>query len=801
MRSRLVSLLLAALLLVPALPVGAADPDTSPRAGTTEQEPAPPPSPDATEPDDLVEPTPTATPDPAASPEPTELPADDLPPLRSDVASTGGLSARERYIVLLAPGTDVAAAAAQHGRRFGVRPERVFSSVRGFSAALTPAQRRALEADPAVDAIVPDEIIEVASQVIPSGVSRIGGRTSIMATINGTDQRIDADVAIVDTGIDGTHPDLNVVGGYNCTTSDRSAWRDVHGHGTHVAGTVGAIDNDFGVVGVAPGVRLWAVRILNDKGAGLLSWYVCGLDWITAQRDPQNSARPLFEAVNMSVAKWGADDGNCGNSTNDILHRAICRMAASGITVVVAAGNDSGNAAKRVPAAYDQVITVSALADTDGRPGGLGGNRCWSCGGYDQDDTFADFSNYGHDIDLIAPGKCIWSTMPGNAYAFMSGTSMATPAVTGAVALYKATRPWATPAEVRAALRYLGNHDWDTSTDPDGDPEPLLAIQRIGPWGDFTVGLGGDLPTVDERGGTFSLPVAVSRSSTFFERVTLTATADGGIRASVDRPSLYGFEETSATLTVTVPRSTPAGTYTITVVGTEHGRSRSFSRSVVVENDLPAASPPTVDMLPNTALSGLTVTARVSWPAGSDPSSPIAGYQHQTSVDGGPWGATGSTASVRSFDLRLSFGRTYRFRVRACDAAGNWSSWAEGSPVRVDAVQDNSSAVRYAGAWTRIRNTYASGGTLTYASRTGSSARVTVTGRQVALITPVSATRGTARIYVDGVHVANVSTSSSTSASRRVVWVGTFASAGSRTIEVRLYGGRRVDIDAFLVLS
>ena len=278
-----------------------------------------------------------------------------------------------------------------------------------------------------------------------------------------------ADVAIVDTGV-ALHPDLNVVGGVNCSTSDRSAWQDQNGHGTHVAGTVAAIDNTTGVVGVAPGARIWAVRILNADGYGLLSWYVCGLDWILAQRDPLDASLPRIEAVNMSVAKTGSDDRNCGLTNKDVLHQAICRLYKGGITVVAAAANESGSAAGYVPAAYNEVITVSALADTDGKSGGLGGNRCFSWGTYDVDDTFADFSNFGSDVDIIAPGKCIWSTIRGPSYGYSSGTSMAAPAVTGAVALYKASRPRATPSEVRSSLRYLGNFSWKTSTDPGQHP-------------------------------------------------------------------------------------------------------------------------------------------------------------------------------------------------------------------------------------------------------------------------------------------------------------------------------------------
>jgi subtilisin len=395
-----------------------------------------------------------------------------------------------RWIVVYKNGTNVAATSARLAKAVGFTVDRTFKSAfRGLTAKLSPRQVRSVRRDPAVASVVPDEKIELAAtapQLIPTGIDRISGRLSDAASIDGVDERVDADVAVVDTGI-ATVADLNVAGGYNCSTTNRSLWRDVQGHGTHVAGTVGAIDNGIGVVGVAPGVRLWAVKILDDSGSGLLSWYVCGLDWIAAQRDPLDPTRPMIESVNMSVTKWGQDDRDCGNTNDDILHQAICRVVAGGITVVAAAANDHGSAAARVPAAYNEVITVSALADSDGKPGALGGPRCFSWGSYDDDDSFANFSNYGSDVDIIAPGKCIWSTVPGG-YQYMSGTSMAAPHVSGAVALLKAMRPNLAPAEVKQILQDLGTLDWKITSDPDPYHEKLLNVSRIAPRGVSVIG-------------------------------------------------------------------------------------------------------------------------------------------------------------------------------------------------------------------------------------------------------------------------------------------------------------------------
>ena len=527
---RFAAFALAAVVSLPIVsPVAAADPSPPVAEPTPEVGPSPTRRRDAvagadapgdtrTGRDPDADASPEATlPAPVADPSPTASISKPAPP---SVDSAGRPIATGRYIVMLADGTDPATVLTKHRQREGTRADRSFKNAfRGFTAKLDKAQRAALLADPKVVAVVPDEVIEIAAQSMPTGVPRVGATTSALAKINGLDERVDADVAIVDTGI-GPHSDLNIAGGYNCSTADRTRWRDENGHGTHVAGTVGAKDNTWGVVGVAPGVRLWAVRILNSSGSGLLSWYVCGLDWILSQRDPNDASRPMIEAVNMSVAKAGSDDGNCGASNRDVLHAAICRLYTARITVVAAAANERRSAAGYVPAAYNQAITVSALADTDGKAGGSGGNRCYSWGSYDRDDTFADFSNYGSDVDLIAPGKCIWSTKPGPTYGYSSGTSMAAPHVTGAVALYKATRPLATPSEVRELLRYIGSSNWYRHTDPDNYHEPLLSVSRIGTLGTFSLAAGSTM-SIPSKGGTATVPFSVSRSSTFFERVRL----------------------------------------------------------------------------------------------------------------------------------------------------------------------------------------------------------------------------------------------------------------------------------------
>jgi len=806
MHRRIACLLLAALVLIPAIPAAAAEPMVPP---ATESSPEPTPTVEPT-PEPTSEPTaePSADPSPSAdaSPSPSPEPAASTDPIT--VAEpptplselTGGVDPTGKYIVVLRSGTDPNTVVSHHRVKDRIQAKGTFTrAFRGFSATLSKQQRSALLADPNVTSVVPDELIHLTAQTIPTGVSRIGARISPVAKINGLDERVDTDVAIVDTGVS-YHPDLNVAGGYNCTSSSRTTWGDANGHGTHVAGTVAALDNTIGVVGVAPGARIWAVRILNADGYGLLSWYVCGLDWILAQRDPNDSSRPLIEVANMSVAKDGADDVNCGFTNKDVLHQAICRLVAGGTTVVAAAANDKGSASKKVPAAYNEVITVSALADTDGKRGGLGGNRCLSWGGYDKDDTFADFSNYGSDVDLIAPGKCIWSTKPGNSYQYMSGTSMAAPAVTGAVALYKSTRPAATTAEVKEALQYLGTLDWRTSTDPDSYHEKLLDVSRLGPLGTFDLNTSA-LGYTNAHGGTSLLPVSIDRSSTFFERVRFSVTSlPSGWTASLGTSSLLGWTAEKTTITVHAPDPVPAGTYRVGISATSMGRTDTGTVTVVVDNDKPSVGAPYANLRAG-SLGSSSVPVTLAWPFGSDPTSWVGKYEVETRLDSGAWtGHATTSATTRAITRTAALNRITTIRVRATDGAGNVGNWVQSPGLRPTVVDERSSAVRYTGTWKATTSSSAYGRTLRGTTTKGATATLSFTGRSVGVVFPTAWSRGSVEIWVDGALTNVVYLRTKASHSRQIMMFR-LLNNGTHSVVVKTRGSMLVQLDGFVVIK
>ena len=353
------------------------------------------------------------------------------------------------------------------------------------SAAAAAALRRSAR----VLSVTRDHAVQL-TETDPFGIARIGafvvgGGDAYSAGFRGAGTRI----AVIDTGIDLDHPDLaasiDTSTGLNCVNPALPP-NDGHGHGTHVAGTAAAPLNNVGVVGVAPEAQLVPIKTFDDAGNSSEAMVLCGLDHVVdlnTDGDPNND----IDVANMS---WG-DPRSWGSCATDALHAAICAADAAGVVLIGGAGNNAADAGTFVPAAFPEVVSVSAIADFDGKPGGLAGcqfiptllaNQC--------DDAFAFFSNYGPSVDVTAPGVNVYSTWAGGGYMQESGTSMATPHVSGVAALVKGANPSLTTAQIRQLLVDTGDLPDGTTAeggctsatswagDPDGVSEPLVNALR-----------------------------------------------------------------------------------------------------------------------------------------------------------------------------------------------------------------------------------------------------------------------------------------------------------------------------------
>ncbi|MBY0021375.1 major intracellular serine protease [Paenibacillus jamilae] len=252
--------------------------------------------------------------------------------------------------------------------------------------------------------IIPYQVIKQEQQVneIPRGVEMI----QAPAVWNQTRGR-GVKVAVLDTGCDADHPDLKarIIGGRNFTDDDEGdpeIFKDYNGHGTHVAGTIAAAENENGVVGVAPEADLLIIKVLNKQGSGQYDWIIQGIYYAIEQK---------VDIISMSLG---------GPEDVPELHEAVKKAVASQILVICAAGNE-GDGDDRTdelgyPGCYNEVISVGAI---------------------NFDRHASEFSNSNNEVDLVAPGEDILSTVPGGKYATFSGTSMATPHVAGALALIK----------------------------------------------------------------------------------------------------------------------------------------------------------------------------------------------------------------------------------------------------------------------------------------------------------------------------------------------------------------------------
>jgi subtilisin len=334
----------------------------------------------------------------------------------------------------------------ERGLRF--RAEHRYSSpaIKGFAAKLSDEQVETLESDPQVDFVSENRRVSIAGWVRfagsepppPTGIRRIWAARGAKFVREASQ----VNVAVIDTGVRRNHPDLNVRDGRNCIDAP-APQQDGNGHGTHVAGTIGAKNNGnpAGVVGVAPETVIYGVKVLDDDGSGTWAEVICGINWVSNQAADRN-----IGVANMSLGGLGPPVEAC-DTTTDALHKAICRSTrVEGVNYVVAAGNSGWDydypPVPDIPAAYPEVLTVTAMSDSDGKPGGAGSPP--ACSRREGDDVRASFSNYvGNDAvtdasahTIAAPGVCIASTWKGDPdYHTISGTSMAAPHVAGMVAL------------------------------------------------------------------------------------------------------------------------------------------------------------------------------------------------------------------------------------------------------------------------------------------------------------------------------------------------------------------------------
>lgn len=272
-----------------------------------------------------------------------------------------------------------------------------------------------LKKNPKIAYIEPDYEVEALEETVPWGISRIEASSVHAAGYNGTG----VNVSVIDTGIDYTHPDLakNYKGGWDFVNNDNNPMDD-NGHGTHCAGVIAAVDNDEGVIGVAPGANLYALKVLNRQGSGTISNIISAIEW---------SIDNNIKIISMSL----------GSDYYSLTLESACDNAeTAGILLVAAAGNDYDAAVSDTvdyPGGYGSVIAVAATEDQN--------NRAW-------------FSSTGPAVELAAPGFNIYSTYwsRGSTYKNLSGTSMACPHVAGTAALVWAAHPELNNYEVRAKL-------------------------------------------------------------------------------------------------------------------------------------------------------------------------------------------------------------------------------------------------------------------------------------------------------------------------------------------------------------
>jgi subtilisin family serine protease len=376
----------------------------------------------------------------------TTLPAQAAPAEGRVLAAGSPTAVKDSYIVTLKKGAGLKASSADGKdliKRYGGTVKRTFgAALNGYAATLSAGEARRLAADASVASVEQDQVVKVTDTTqssAPWGLDRVD-QTSL--PLSGTYTYPDSagtgvTAYVIDTGVRITHSQLSgrASYGYDAVDGDTTA-SDGNGHGTHVATTIAG-----STYGVAKKAKVVAVRVLNNSGSGTTAGVVAGIDWVTA-----NHSGP--SVANLSL----------GGGASTAIDTAVRNSIASGVTYAVAAGNSNASASSYSPARVTEAITVGATTSTDAR---------------------ASYSNYGSVLDLFAPGSSItagWHTSD-TATSTISGTSMATPHVAGAAAVYLAGHTSATPAQVASAL-VNGSTTGKVTGAGTGSPNRLLRLVR-----------------------------------------------------------------------------------------------------------------------------------------------------------------------------------------------------------------------------------------------------------------------------------------------------------------------------------
>ena len=408
------------------------------------------------------------------------------------------------------------------------------------------------------------------------------------------------------------------------------------------------------------------------------------------------------------------------------------------------------------------------------------------------------FSNYGADVDITAPGVCVYSTFRGSSYSRISGTSMAAPHVAGGAALYKAFRPLARPAEVRAALIASGVRDWRTSTDRDSTHEPLLDVSSFALAEGYSVGVS-PASAMKGPGGVAEYRITVGRRGGFDGTVELGVTGLlPGMTAEFAPESLVG-SASWALLRVTAPDDGPGATAqlrtTATAGETSHQALAKFRFEPIFQG---GALGPQSTLPGGTTLGQYSLPMTVRW----TPTAGATRYELQQSFFEGPWAPVSIAPVNATSKVRYEWpGHLYRYRVRAL-VDGGWQPWRTGARHSAKDFTGTVMGIKFSGPshWTmQVDNSTYSTRPL-FTTRAGATATFTFRGRAISYVTTRDTNRGRAAVYIDGALVTTLDLSSSSRMARRVVLSKSWAQPGEHTIQVRAVSGR-VDVDAFIVIN